>query len=222
MKIQDIPQTGKLGLTVTWKGRNGLLRRIFAVPANPRTDKQMAVRDLLSQQARRFDTLTEAQQDAWNVAADGYKSAPSLGQKGPLTGLQLFTRINCKLGLLGQDPVDLPPAAPQFPALAPNGLVITNTGGVIAVKLNCPSDPGDNTVLRASPPQNSAVRACGNFRIIGTCPAPAAGSADITELYVAEYGVVPVGKRLFVRASTMVNGFESLGRQFQARVPDAA
>ena len=44
----------------------------------------------------------------------------------------MFTRINCKLGLLGQDPVDVPPAAPQFPALAPKGLVITNTGGVIA------------------------------------------------------------------------------------------
>ena len=51
--------------------------------------------------------------------------------------------------------------------------------------------------------------------------APAAGSADITSLYVAEFGAVPVGKRLFVQASTMVDGFESLPRQFQARVPAA-
>ena len=61
------------------------------------------VRDLLAQQARRFDALTDAQQDAWNVAAAGYQSSPSLGQSGPLTGLQLFVRVNCKLGLLGQD-----------------------------------------------------------------------------------------------------------------------
>jgi hypothetical protein len=33
--------------------------------------------------------------------------------------------------------------------------------------------------------------------------------------------VVPVGKRLFVKASTMVDGFESQARQFQARVPTA-
>ncbi len=131
-------------------------------------------------------------------------------------------RINCKLGFLGQEPVDVPPTAPQFPALAPQNLVITNTGGVIAVKLTCPIDPGTNTVLRASPPQNAAVRACRNFRIIGLCPAPADGSADITALYVAEFGVVPVGKRLFVQASTMVDGFESLPREFQARVPAAA
>jgi hypothetical protein len=221
MKIQDIPQVGKLGLTVTWPARNGLVRRILVTPKNPRSDRQLEVRELLVQQARRFDALTDAQQDAWNVAANGFQSRPTLGQSGPLTGLQLFVRVNCKLGLLGQDAVDVPPAAPQFPALAPQGLVITNTGGVVAVKLTCPTNPGENTVLRASPPQNSAVRACRNFRIIGTCPVPAAGSADITGLYTAEFGAVPVGKRLFVQASTMVDGFESLPRQFQARVPAA-
>ena len=137
-------------------------------------------------------------------------------------GLQLFLRINCKLGLLGQTLVNVPPEAPQFPTLAPQNLVITNTAGVVAVKLTCPTDPGDSTVLRASPPQNSAIRACRNYRIIGTCPAAVAGAADITALYAAEFGAVPAaGKRLFVRASTMVDGFESLPRQFQARVPAA-
>jgi hypothetical protein len=221
MKIQDIPQTGKFGMSVTWPARNGLVRRILVTPANPRTDRQLEVRDLLSQQARRFDALTDAQQDAWNVAAAGYQSRPSLGQSGPLTGMQLFIRVNCKLGLLGQTQVDVPPEAPQFPDQAPQNLVITNTGGVVAVRLTCPTDPGETTVLRASPQQNSAVRACRNFRIIGVCPAPVAGAADITGLYTAEFGAVPVGKRLFVRASTMVDGFESLARQFQARVPAA-
>ena len=129
MKVQDVPQVGKLGLTVTWQGRNGLIRRIFVTPANPRTEGQLVVRSLLAQHARRFDALTDAQQDAWNVAAAGFRSNPSLGQSGPLTGLQLFVRVNCKLGLLGQDQVDAPPLAPQFPALAPQSLVITNTGG---------------------------------------------------------------------------------------------
>ena len=221
MKIQDIPQTGKFGLTVTWPARNGLVRRILVTPKNPRTDRQLVVRDLLVQQARRFDALTDAQQDAWNVAAAGFHSTHSLGQSGPLTGLQLFVRINCKLGLLNLATVDVPPTAPQFPSLAPQNLVITNTAGVVAVKLTCPTDPSTNTVLRASPPQNSAVRACRNFRIIGLCPAPVQGAADITSLYTAEFGAAPAGKRLFVQASTMVDGFESLPRQFQARVPAA-
>jgi hypothetical protein len=77
MKIQDIPQVGKLGLTVTWHGRNGQLRRILAIPKNPRTDRQLDVRDLLQQQARRFDALTDVQQDAWNVAAQASAPPPA-------------------------------------------------------------------------------------------------------------------------------------------------
>ncbi len=219
MKIRDIPQVGKLGLTVTWPGRNGLIRRILVTPSNPRTSKQLEVRGQMAEHARQFDALTDAQQDAWNVGAMAFKSSPTLGQSGRLTGLQLFVKVNCKLGLLGLDPVVAPPAAPVFPAIAPQDLVITNTAGVIAVTLSCPSAPGDATVLRASPPQNSGIRRCDDFRIIGMCPAPAQGAADITGLYTAAFGVVPANKRIFVRASTMVNGFESLPREFHARVP---
>ena len=219
MKIKDIPQVGKFGLSVTWPGRYGLIRRILVTPANPRTPKQLEVRGQMAEHARHFDALTDPQQDAWNVAAAGYQSNPTLGQKGPLTGLQLFVKVNCKLGLLGLDAVDAPPAAPEFPAIAPENLVITNTAGVIAVKLTCPNPPGDYTVLRASPPQNSGIRHCDDFRIIGVCPAPVGGSADITGLYTAEFGAAPVNKRIFVRASTMVDGFESLPHEFHARVP---
>jgi hypothetical protein len=45
--------------------------------------------------------------------------------------------INCTLSKFGQDQVDAPPARPLFPDLAAQGLVITNTGGVIALKLTC-------------------------------------------------------------------------------------
>jgi len=221
MKIKDIPQVGKLGLTVTWPGRNGLIRRILVTPANPRTASQLAVRDILQQQARRFDSLTAAQQDAWNVAASGYQSRPTLGQSGPLTGLQLFTKINCTLAQLGQAPVDAPPQNPVFPDLAPQALVITNVGGVIALKLTCPTDPGDGTVLRASKPQHSGIRACRDYRVVGVCPAPVAGAADITGLYTAKFGVPGVNTRVFVQASVMVDGFESLPHTFTGLVPNA-
>jgi hypothetical protein len=222
MKIRDIPQVGKLGLTVTWPGRNGLIRRTLVTPSNPRSAAQLAVRDILQQQARRFDSLTEAQQNAWITAASAYQSRPTLGQSGPLTGLQLFTKINCKLAQLGEAPVDAPPGNPQFGDLAPQNLVITNVAGVITLKLTCPADPGANTILRASKPQHSGIRACGDYRMIGVCPAADQGSADITGLYTAKFGAPPAGSRLFVRASLMVSGFESIPRSFSALVPVAA
>ncbi len=72
---------------------------------------------------------------------------------------------------------------------------------------------------RASPPQSPGVGTCREFRILGMCPAPVAGLADITELYTASFGLPPVRWRIFLRASTMVSGFESLPGEFRALVP---
>jgi hypothetical protein len=219
MKLKDISQSEKDPSTVVFAGRYGLVSRRRVIPNNPRTERQMEVRLHLAEQARRFGDLTDAQREAWNAAAATYRSHPRQGQSGPLTGLHLFVRVNCKLALFGLEPLNTPPPPPEFPELAPQGLVITNRAGVIAVKLVCPADPGDNTVLRASKPQSAGVGICREFRILGMCPAPVAGLADITALYTACFGPPPVGRRIFLRASTMVSGFESLAREFRALVP---
>jgi hypothetical protein len=39
------------------------------------------------------------------------------------------------------------------------------------------------------------------------------------EHYANFFGPPPVGRRISLRASTMVSGFESLPREFRARVP---
>ena len=109
------------------------------------------------------------------AAAKEAKSNPRLGQNGTLSGFLLFTKINCTLAQFGQDQVDAPPAHPQFPALAPQNLVITNTAGVIALKLTCPADPGENTIVRGSAPLSQGRETCSDFRVLGMCPAPVAG-----------------------------------------------
>jgi hypothetical protein len=219
MKLNHISRNEKDPSAVVCVGRYGLVSRRRVIPINPRTQRQTDVRLHLAVQARRFGELTDAQRDAWNAEAATYRSHPRQGQSGPLTGLALFIRVNCKLALFGLEPLNTPPPPPVFPELAPQDLVITNTAGVIAVKLVCPADPGDNTVLRASPPQSPGRGTCEKFRVIGMCPAPVAGFADITALYTASFGPPPVGRRIFLRASTMVSGFESLPRQFRALVP---
>jgi hypothetical protein len=54
------------------------------------------------------------------------------------------------------------------------------------------------------------------------CPTPAQGSADITSLYTARYGVPPVGKKVYVQVNQFVDGWESLRRSFWAIVPASA
>ena len=219
MKKQNLSPNGKDSSTVVCAGRYRLVSRSRVIPYNPRSKRQTEVRWNFAHHARRFAQLTDAQREAWNATAATYKSRTRQGQSGPLTGLALFIRVNCKLALFGLEPLNTPPPPPVFPELAPQDLVITNTAGVIAVKLVCPADPGDNTVLRASPPKSPGVGVCREFRVIGLCPAPVAGLADITALYTACFGPPPVGRRIFLRLSTMVSGFESLPREFRALVP---
>ena len=154
----------------------------------------------------------------------GHSLAPEspVGQNGPLTGAQFFNKINCALALFGQDQVDAPPQVPQFPDLAPQNLVITNNGGVIALKLTCPTSPGTNTIVRASAPVSAGREKCGGYRILGMCPAPAQGSADITSLYTARYGVPAEGTKVFVSVNLLVDGWEDIAAKFSAIVPASA
>ena len=199
----------------------GLVSRIAAIPANPRTAAQMSVRAILSRVAASWRGLQEAQRAAWMAAAKEAKSSSRLGQSGALSGFQLFTKINCTLAQFGQETVTAPPARPEFPELAPASLIITNTTGVIALKLACPTDPGTNTIVRGSAPLSQGRENCRDFRILGTCPAVAQGSANITGLYTARYGVPPVGKKVFVQVNQAVNGWEDLPVTFSAIVPAA-
>jgi hypothetical protein len=222
MKILDIPQSGKEGLNVSLQGRYGQVRRALVIPTNPRTSAQMGVRDIFSRVAKGWRALTQAQREAWIAAAAQQQSKARLGQSGPLTGSQLYVKVNATLAQFGQPTVDTPPSIPAFPDLAPKDLVITNTGGVIALKLTCPTDPGEATIIRASAPQSAGREVCRDVRILGTCPAPVGGSADITGLYTARFGVPAAGTKVFVVANQFVDGYEDLGTEFTAVVPEGA
>jgi hypothetical protein len=222
MKILDIPQSGKRGLYVWQGGRYGQISRILVIPANPRTASQTSVRAILSRVATAWRGLQESQRAAWTAAASGVNSVSRLGQRGPLTGQQLFNKINCNLAQFGQEQVDAPPARPQFSVLAPQNLVITNTGGEVALKLACPTSPGENTIVRGSKPVSQGYGKWTDFRILGTCPAPALGAADITSLYTARYGAPPVGTKVFIRVSQLVDGWEDQPVTYAAVVPASA
>lgn len=221
MKIQDVPQVGKLGLTVTWQGRSGLLRRIKAIPSNPRTAAQQIIRQNLASQAAAYDQLTDAQQEAWIAAAAQVRSKSTLGQTGPLTGLQLFTKLNCALLAVGGDPVTTPPAKPLLEVLPIDALAITNTAGTIALKLHTTGAPPDGTMLRACAPEKSGCRRGVGYRLLGILDSPVSNYITITSAYTTRFGVPAVGSRVFVSVNANVDGYEGIPLVFSARVPAA-
>lgn len=220
-KIINIPISGKVGLNVDMPGRYGQVRRNWVIPSNPETAAQLAVRSRLATCISGFKSLTQAQQDTWNSAARAQSTRSRLGTNGPMTGLQLYTKLNSTLLMLGQEAITAPPGVTVLGDPAPQGLVITNTGGTIALKLTCPTSPGENTIIRGAEPRSQGRETCSDYRILGTCPAPVQGSANITSLYTARYGEPPVGKKVYVQVNQFVNGWESLPRTFWDIVPAA-
>ena len=63
-------------------------------------------------------------------------------------------------------------------------------------------------------PRSQGRETCSDYRLLGTCPAPALGSADITSLYTARFGVPPVAKKVYLQVHQVVDGWESLPRTF--------
>jgi hypothetical protein len=222
MKILDIPQSGKRGVNVSMQGQFGQVSRALVVPGNPGTPAQENIRAILTRVSGSWRGLQQTQRAAWNAAAKQVQSDSRLGQSGSLSGFQLFAKINCNLARFGQAPVDAPSVRPQFPAVAPTGLVITNNAGAIALKLTCPTNPGANTIVRGAEPISQGRDTCHDCQILGFCPAPAQGVADITALYTNLHGVPPVGTKVFVKVNQLTNGWEDRPVTFWAIVPASA
>jgi hypothetical protein len=222
MKILDIPQSGKRGLTVSQGGRNGQISRALVIPANPQTDAQLRVRSFLRTVAASWGTLTQAQRDAWTAEANQHQSKARLGQSGPLTGLQLYAKINCALLIIGGSEVSVPPAAPNFALLPVSGLTITNAAGVITLKLTTTDSPADGTMLRGAAPCSQGRNVAPGVVYLGTLDSPVNNAIDISTAYKARYGSPAVGKKVFVRVNQNINGWEDVPRQFSAIVPAAA
>jgi hypothetical protein len=222
MKVLDIPQSGKRGLNVSQNGRNGLVSRALVIPANPQTDAQLRVRSFLRSVASTWSTLTQAQRDAWIAEASQHQSKARLGQSGPLTGFQLYAKINCSLLVIGGEVVSAPPTAPVFDLLPVSGLVITNVGGTVTLKLTTTGSPPDGTMLWGAKPCSQG-RACRpDVVFLGTLGSPVNNAVDISTAYKAKFGSPKVGSKVFVKVNQNIDGWESIPRLFWAIVPAAA
>jgi len=219
MKIIDVPQTGKCGLTVTFPSRNGLIRRAWVVPSNPQTAEQLVVRGRLASMAAAYDALTESQQNAWIAAAAQIQTRSVLGQSGPMTGLQLFVKINANLAQVGEPTVNAPPDAVTWDANITQSLELTNVSNVVALKLVCSGSSDAFNLVSAAAPQKTGVRSSVKLNYLGELPEVVSGKADITSLYTAKFGAPVAGQRIFVSSQQMLDGWKDIAKAYTGVVP---
>ena len=221
MKALKSPQSGKRGPVVSFKNRYGQAEREHVVPINPRTPAQVRARSDFGRASARWRTLTDAQRRAWMATAKDAPSRSRLGQSGPLTGCALFVKINSNLAAIGLPQVDMPPDFPQFGPNPVGELSITNTGGVIELKLSVAGMPRQPIIVSGAAPCSAGVSYVDHFANLGLLPAPNGGFSTITDLYVAKYGVPPVGTRVVIRIRQQVNGWDDYPMETTTVVPAA-
>ena len=221
MKILDVPQTGKIGRTVSYKTRFGQVQRRHVIPRDPRTTIQIKRRKAMSRARFLWGTLTDEQYAAWHATARSARTRRRLGQSGPLTGYLLFIKINCNLAALDLPFVLDPPAVPRFGPNPVGKLTITNTKGVIALKLTVSGQPAQPIVLLGTKPRSPGVSFVDHFTILGRLPDPDQGMSDITDLFVGKYRKPAAGSRVFIQTLQQINGWQDLPQQTSALVPAA-
>jgi hypothetical protein len=218
-KKLSVPQSGKTGTVVNVITRYGHVERQFVLPTNPQAPDQQAGRSNFGRVSARWRVLTPEQRTAWRIASADSYTVSRLGRQVALNAYNYFVRINSCRADLGLDEFDLPPKVPTF-SLNPVGeLAITNSNGVITLKLWVPGPPAEHTAVQGAAPCSAGVSCVQHFPFLGFLPAPVDGWSDITALYVAWYGVPPVRKAVWIRTRQHINGWNDLPKQTSAIVP---
>ncbi len=169
-----------------------------------------------------WNDLTEEQRKAWNEKARQNRRGGRAAQGCPRTGRRLFNKANSRRFALGQGLLKDPPGEDSFRPMPIVQLVITNSGGRIALKLRVPAGPTEGVMVSSWHPVSPGVTVWQKFVRIGLLPAPVGGMSDITRLYVAKYGVPAVGTKVFIRIQQMNDYVGNFVQIVSAVVPAAS
>ena len=218
MKISSIPKSGRKGSVVYVNSRHGKVARQYVRPHDPRTLDQQRKRSNLVAVCNRWRTLTPEQRAAWRIASANNTFVTETGRRVRLNCYNCFVRLNMRRADLDLPKFDLPPAEPVFSPNPVAELVITNTGGKSTLKLRVPSLPAQYTLVQGAAPVRTGVRCVQHFPFLGLLPPPTDGWSDITELYVARYGVPKAGTAIWIRTCQHIDGWTDVPIVARARV----
>jgi hypothetical protein len=234
MKFRDIPQSGSQANTVASRNRSGAYRRQRVSPDQPATPAQSATWDNMTDVSRLWNLLEEERRVAWERLAKGVHSRPNLGLSGPLSGCQLFKKLNRVLATCHRQPLLDPPPLPQFGPHPVTGFEVRKVHGrirfILKVSRNVPwqaRPPLEDLMVQSWAPCNAGTRGNDLYAFLGFLPPPVGEECDITKLYMEKlkdwrkldhkrYQVPLEGSKIFVRVLQQVNGWENELGIFQA------
>lgn len=115
--------SGSVGGITFSHNKGGYYIRKRNIPTNPNSARQQAVRANLGTLAAMWASLTQAQQDAWNLYAANVPMLDQYGEGRTLTGMQHFIRSNTVALLAGAAIIESGPTTFDTGTFTPFGFV---------------------------------------------------------------------------------------------------
>lgn len=211
MKYLGPTQSGSYDGTTASRNTFGQYYRRRAVPVQPRTAAQLAVRARMANNAAAWRGLTDAQRADWKSLGSQISRTDALGQAYTFNGFMAYTSVNNNKLAAGDATVSTPPTLTDPGTVSTVTVTLTSASFSIAYTPT-PLGAGVRAFMFCSP-QLSAGRAFnGDYRLISVTAAAAASPANILTAYTAVFGAPVTGNRIFGTVQLYDGGF--LGSPF--------
>src|SRR5215831_537288 len=208
MKFLGEPRSGPLAGQTNSRNRFGQYVRSRAVPVNPNSTFQAAVRSRLALNAAAWRALTDVQRAGWTSLGLQMVRTDSLGQSYNLTGFAAYCSVNNNNLAAGNAVVS---TAPTF--LTPSGLLTatpTLTSAAFSIAYTATPLGAGIRLFAYCSPQRAAGRAFeADYRLIAVSAAAAASPLVIFTAYQSRLGTPVTGNRIFMSFTLYNSGFES-------------
>jgi hypothetical protein len=205
-----------------FKARYGWVASSFGPPSNARTADQQRHRQNILVASRRWRTLALDHQESWRVLAANTSFVNDEGKQARLNCFKLFVSLNTRRADLGLPQFDIAPAKPVFSKTPVVELAVSYPGGKFTLQLRVDGIPEHLILVQGARPVRSGVRLVQHFPLLGLLPPPIDGWSNITDLYVARYGVPKPNQAVWIRTCQHIDGFIDVPKVLCVRLPPSA
>lgn len=205
------------------KNKYGAFVRAKITPVNPATGSQVSVRNSFAATSQAWRGLTQAQRDAWNLVAPNFTRANIFGDNAPLSGFNLFMRLNLNLDAVNQAQISVPPAQVDVPGIQLVLLHIDNSSQLFEISADTtPVPAGYSVIIRATAALSPGKKFVSTeFRQIAVIPAGGTFPATLSSSYIAVFGsIAGVGQKVFAQSLVVSNstGIPGIASQFDTLI----
>lgn len=209
MKLLNYPSSGSVqGLTYS-RNRFGQYVRSRAIPVNPGSTFQQAVRARLTTNAQNWRDLTATQREGWGSLGEQIVRTDTLGQSYSLTGFMAYCLVNGNKLAAGDATVaDAVVYLPPDPILTVTPTITSASYSVAFTPT--PLLAGERIFISAGPIRSAGRTFEGDFRLIAVSAAAGTSPQNVLAAYQARFGNPTTGSRIFTSVQRYLGGFLSV------------